>query len=101
MTFTPRITMIDVRTHLKKVFWPNLGVGSGFQILGIPAYACGLKPGPAYTLDQNPFFEIGSSIRSSATTSIALFGILIRYYRTVLPNGKGFNEVFNRFAGVH
>jgi hypothetical protein len=49
------------RTYLKKVFWPNLGVGAGFQILDILQYACGFKPGPAYTLDQNPFFEIGST----------------------------------------
>jgi hypothetical protein len=52
-------------TYLKKVFWPNLGVGSGFQILGIQAYACGLKTGPAYTLDQNPFFEIDSTFWGS------------------------------------
>jgi hypothetical protein len=50
------------RTHLKKVFWPNLGVSAGSQILDILQYACGLKPGPAYTLDQNPFFEIGSTL---------------------------------------
>ena len=49
------------RSHLKKVFWPNLGVGAGFKILDIRQYACGLKPGPVYTLDQNPFFEIGSN----------------------------------------
>ena len=53
---------LPIRTYLKKVFLPNPGVGSGSQILGIPAYACGLKPGPAYTLDQNPFFEIGSNM---------------------------------------
>lgn len=50
------------RTYLKKVFWPNLGVGAGFQILNILQYACGLEPDPAYTLDQNPLFEIGSRI---------------------------------------
>ncbi len=49
------------RSYLKKVFWPNPGVGSGFQILDIPEYACGLKPGSAYILDQNPFFEMASS----------------------------------------
>ncbi len=48
----------DIRSYLKKVFWPNLGVRSGFQILDIPEYACGLKPGSAYILDQNPFFEM-------------------------------------------
>jgi hypothetical protein len=37
-----------IRSYLKKVFWPNLGVGFGFQIPDIPAYACGLKPEPAY-----------------------------------------------------
>ena len=45
----------------QKSLLANLGVGAGFQILGIPAYACGLKPGSAYILNQNPVFEIGSS----------------------------------------
>jgi hypothetical protein len=49
------------RSYLKKVFWPNLGVGAGFQILDRPAYACGLKPGSAYVLNQNPFFEMASN----------------------------------------
>ena len=44
-------------TYLKKVFCPNPGVGARFKILDILQYACGLKPGPAYTLDQNPFFR--------------------------------------------
>lgn len=53
------------RSYLKKIFCPNLDVGAGFKILDILQYACrrsrvclrgGLKPGPAFTLDQNPFF---------------------------------------------
>jgi hypothetical protein len=50
----------EYRTHLKKVFYPNLGVGYGFLFLNIQAYACGLKPLPAYIFNQNPFFETGS-----------------------------------------
>ena len=49
------------RSYLKKVFWPNPGVGPGFQILDILQYASCLKPGPACTLDLNPFFEIASN----------------------------------------
>ena len=49
----------DPTTYLKKVFWPNLGVESSFQVLDILEYACGLKLGLALILNQNPFFEIG------------------------------------------
>ena len=48
------------RTHLKNVFWPNIFVGTSFQILNIQQYACGLKLGPAAILNQNPIFEMGS-----------------------------------------
>jgi len=50
------------RTHLKNVFWPNIFVGASFQILDIQQYASGLKLGPAAILNQNPIFEIGSSL---------------------------------------
>jgi len=33
----------DIITHLKIIFWPNLGVGSAFQALDILEYACGLN----------------------------------------------------------
>ena len=49
------------RSHLKKVFWPNICVGALFQVLDIQKYACGLKLGPALILNQNPFFEMASS----------------------------------------
>jgi hypothetical protein len=55
------------RSHLKKVFWPNLCVGASFQVLDILEYACGLKLGPALILNQNPFFEMASS-KSRLTT---------------------------------
>jgi len=48
------------RSHLKKVFWPALLVGSAFQILDTPEHACGLKRGPASGLNQNPNFEMAS-----------------------------------------
>jgi len=51
-----------VRSYLKKVLWPNFCVGPLLQLLGILQYACGLKVGPALNLNQNPFFEIASSI---------------------------------------
>jgi len=57
------------RSYLKKVFWPNLGVGPSLQVLDILEYACyrsdcyavGLKLGPALILNQNPFFEMAST----------------------------------------
>ena len=51
-----------IRSYLKKVFWPNPCVESSFQVLDIKEYACGLKLGPALVLDQNPIFEMASSI---------------------------------------
>jgi len=50
-----------VKTYLKIIFWPNLGVWSSFQVLDILEYACGLKLGPALILNQNLYFEMGSS----------------------------------------
>jgi hypothetical protein len=35
-------------------------VGPLFQLLGILQYACGLKLGPALSLNQNPLFEMAS-----------------------------------------
>jgi len=51
-----------LRSYLKKVFWLNLGVGSSLQVLDILEYVCGLKLGPALILNQNPFFEMASTI---------------------------------------
>ena len=52
---------MEFRRYLKNVFCPNLSVESSFQLFGILEYACGLKLGPALTLNQNPIFEIASS----------------------------------------
>jgi len=46
--------------HLKNVFWPNIFVGVSLQILDNQKVACGLKLGPAATLNQNPIFEMAS-----------------------------------------
>jgi hypothetical protein len=53
---------ILTRSHLKKVFWPKLGVGRSYQILEIPVYSSGLIFAAALILNQNPFFEIASSV---------------------------------------
>ena len=47
-----------IPSHLKKVFWPNIFVGSRFQILNMQAYASGLEPESAAILNQNPFFKM-------------------------------------------
>jgi hypothetical protein len=31
----------DYGSHLKKVFWPHIGVGLSFHVLEIPMYSCG------------------------------------------------------------
>ena len=62
LRWDPGVHLVVIISYLKKVFWPNLGVGAGFQILEIRQYVCGLEPDPAYILDQNPFFEIASNI---------------------------------------
>ena len=45
-------------SHLKKVFWPNIFVGSLFQVLDILQYACGLEKESVAILNQNPFFDM-------------------------------------------
>ena len=52
---------INMASHLKKVFRPDSGVGSEFQILGITAYTCGLKPGSALILNQKSGLTIAAS----------------------------------------
>jgi len=52
-----------IRSHLKKIFWPKLGVGPSLQVLDILEYTCGLKLGPALILNQNLFFEMASISR--------------------------------------
>jgi hypothetical protein len=51
-------TQKKCRSHLKKVFFPNLCVRLSFQVLDILEYACGLKLGPALTLRKNLIFEM-------------------------------------------
>jgi hypothetical protein len=53
---------VKIRSYLKKVFWPNLYVGPSIQLLEILEYACGLKLGPALSLNQNPIFEMASTL---------------------------------------
>jgi len=50
----------QIRTYLKKVFCPKLGVGRSVQVLKIQEYSSGLNLAAALILNQNPFFEIGS-----------------------------------------
>jgi hypothetical protein len=56
------------RSHLKKVFWPNLGVGRSVQVLEILQYSSGLNLTAALTLNQNPFFEIASKNLAGAAS---------------------------------
>jgi len=35
----------NIRSHLKKVFSPDIGVEPSSQVLNIPKYACGLRLG--------------------------------------------------------
>jgi hypothetical protein len=48
------------RTHLKKVFSPDIGVAVSSQILAIQEYACGLILGFALISNESPNFEMRS-----------------------------------------
>ena len=50
-----------IRSHLKIVFSPELGVEPSSQVLDILEYACGLRLGLALISGKNPNFEIASS----------------------------------------
>jgi tryptophan synthase alpha subunit len=50
-----------IRSYLKKVFSPGIGVESLSQVLDILEYACGLILGLALISNENPNFEIASS----------------------------------------
>ena len=49
-----------IRSYLKKVFSPGIGVESLSQVLDILEYACGLILGLALISNENPNFEIAS-----------------------------------------
>ena len=51
-----------LKTDLKKVFSPDIGVEASSQILDILKYACGLILGFALISNENPNFEIGFSV---------------------------------------
>jgi tryptophan synthase alpha subunit len=57
--FVPSRKMI--RSYLKKVFSPGVGVESLSQVLDILEYACGLILGLALISNANPNFEMASS----------------------------------------
>ena len=50
-----------MRSHLKKVFSPDIGVEASSQVLDILEYACGLILGSALISNKNPNFEIASA----------------------------------------
>ncbi|MCP3953196.1 MAG: hypothetical protein GY697_13410 [Desulfobacterales bacterium] len=64
------------RSHLKKVFWPNLCVGRSVPVLKIQEYSSGWNLASALTLNQNPFFEI-ASIKRTARPVQWIVGILM------------------------
>jgi hypothetical protein len=77
------------RSYLKKVFWPNFCVGASFQVLDILEYACGLKPGPALILNQNPFFEIASRNDQDKDNFIDRLSVVLRKEKNVTNNDLG------------
>jgi len=50
------------RSDLKNALWSNIFVDLSFQFLKIPWYSCGLKLILALTLNQNPIFEMASTL---------------------------------------
>ena len=55
-----RLTGKPIRSYLKKVFSPGIGVESLSQVLDILEYACGLILGLALISNENPNVEIAS-----------------------------------------
>ena len=55
-----------IRSCLKKVFSPDIGVEPSYQVLDILEYACGLILGLALISTENPNFEMASSYSSFA-----------------------------------
>jgi len=54
-----------IRSYLKKVFSPDIGVEPSPQVLDILKYACGLSLGFALISNENPNFEMASSVQQS------------------------------------
>jgi hypothetical protein len=54
------LVAVQLRSHLKKVFSPDICVEPSPQVLDILEYACGLSLGFALISNENPNFEIAS-----------------------------------------
>jgi hypothetical protein len=50
-----------IRSRLKKVFSPDIGVEASTQVLGILEYVCGLILGLALISTENPDFDMASN----------------------------------------
>jgi hypothetical protein len=74
-----------IRTYLKKVLWPKLGVGRSVQVLKILECSCGLNLKPALILNQNPLFEIGSRSPASHSLAFCLFALITALGLTADP----------------
>jgi hypothetical protein len=55
------LVSIISRSHLKKVFSPDIGGEPSYQVLDMLKYACGLILGLALISTENPNFEIASN----------------------------------------
>jgi hypothetical protein len=62
-TIDAHLSFIFYRSHLKKVFSPNIGVEPSSQVLDILEYACGLILGLVLISTENPNFEEASDFR--------------------------------------
>ena len=70
--------MEHTKRHLKKVFSSNIGVEPSSQILDKLEYACGLILGFALISNENPNFEMAS------TVTITDFYILLLLHDLIL-----------------
>ena len=103
-----------IRNHLKKVFWPNLGVGRPVQIHTIRLRrTSGLNLASALILNQNPFFEIASNPRGvfekaskhpARTLGTAILALLAAIIALAVPNPAKLwaqeTEVIDRIVAV-
>jgi hypothetical protein len=82
------------RSHLKKVFSPDIGVEPSPQVLDIIEYACGLSIGFALISNENPNFEMASSVNEGRVSRLApietVWSQRVRGLRI-----QGFNSLFD------
>jgi hypothetical protein len=81
------LCVVIARSHLNKVFSPDIGVEPSTQVLDILKYACGLTLGFALISTENPNFELLYSPTRDPCKTPSSFHLLIRLSSKNFPFG--------------